>query len=648
MRPALVLLLLLPTAACLGDPAAPASERPTFCGNGQVEDGEQCDAGTEANGTVAGGCRVDCTFGCGDGHLDPRERCDRGSKANGLPDAGCSSECVDGVCGDGRVDADEQCDGGNATSSATCDAECRFLCGNGAVDPGEACDWADPNEPIGSCEFTCRRVQPCGNGRADPGELCDPSAGDGSCTSECTPICGDGQLVGFHEPGGEICDDGPDAVAALSSCDPTSCRFARCGDGLLDRTEPCDDGFDSVTCTEACTLRAGCSAVDVVAGWWTLWIRLQDGTLLASGGNNAFALGLPDDQTSFRRPTPVPWPRFARIAAGELGGAGITADGRLYTWGGREKGQRGLGTAWVEPAPAEVSIGVPVVDVAVGAATTWVVDAEGGLWSFGLDVAGALGLGAAEKAELLATCVAGPCVPTPVRIGPPGVKFRAVAGYSTTGVALDEQGRIWGWGAADAGSIGPTSAAYEPACPAGGGSTLGCEPTPKLLDEALEGVTEVATGAGQTVLLRDGRLFGLGVELQLGLPPAPDGLIHRTAVPVELGAGLLSAGDRFERVASGDHWVFAITREGRLFGAGGNGYGQLGLGRTAPDELFTEILVPGAVRAATASWGHSAILLRDGRVLTMGFTDEIAPGRIGREPTPTDPATKAARIQICP
>lgn len=62
------------------------------CGNGTIEDGEQCDDGDALSGD---GCSSDCQLEedeCGDGTLSAGEQCDDGNTSNG---DGCSSACTD-------------------------------------------------------------------------------------------------------------------------------------------------------------------------------------------------------------------------------------------------------------------------------------------------------------------------------------------------------------------------------------------------------------------------------------------------------------------------------------------------------------------------------------------------------------------------
>jgi cysteine-rich repeat protein len=65
-------------------------DQDAVCGNGQQEEGEECD-GTDAAACGDSVCRDDCTCSeCGDGVLDRGEECDDGNNADG---DGCSATC---------------------------------------------------------------------------------------------------------------------------------------------------------------------------------------------------------------------------------------------------------------------------------------------------------------------------------------------------------------------------------------------------------------------------------------------------------------------------------------------------------------------------------------------------------------------------
>jgi cysteine-rich repeat protein len=98
-----------PTEGPEGQPEGPAasftwitaglSVLPPFCGdeNVDLDEGETCDP-PGSNQGQPNECRDDCTF-CGDGNLDAGEQCDDGNNIDG---DGCSAFCTEeGICGTG-------------------------------------------------------------------------------------------------------------------------------------------------------------------------------------------------------------------------------------------------------------------------------------------------------------------------------------------------------------------------------------------------------------------------------------------------------------------------------------------------------------------------------------------------------------------
>ncbi len=135
---------------------------------------------------------------CGDGNLDFGEQCDDGNNQDGDH---CSATCtVEAFCGDGIVDPNEGCDDGNNVNGDSCSAECtlEFFCGDGVLNVGEQCD--DNNNIDGDgCSSSCTVEPFCGDGNLDPGEQCDDANnvnGDG-----CSAVCA-------VEGGGQGCTPG--------------------------------------------------------------------------------------------------------------------------------------------------------------------------------------------------------------------------------------------------------------------------------------------------------------------------------------------------------------------------------------------------------------------------------------------------------
>jgi cysteine-rich repeat protein len=199
------------------------------------------------------------------------------------------------VCGDGALGGLEACDAGAACGAAggACGHLCQLnpgataaVCGNGTVEPGESCDDENTRDGDG-CSSVCQ-VEPlglvplpvCGNGRLEAGEQCDAGSHNGGtdvpCASDCTSIfggttaalaCGNGVVESpVTAPSmptvAEQCDlgvaNGTPGSACSSLCrwQPAVHPVARCGNGVVEPGEECDDGNDAGGdgCSSECLL----------------------------------------------------------------------------------------------------------------------------------------------------------------------------------------------------------------------------------------------------------------------------------------------------------------------------------------------------------------------------------------------------------
>ena len=157
-----VLLLLLLGVAIWN----PAKTEPN-CGDGVVDDGEECDDGnTDDTDACLNICKTaKAKPPCGDGVVDDGEECDDGNRDN--TDAclnTCKTAMTKPTCGDGVVDDGEQCDDGNRGDADACLNTCKTAkkkptCGDGMVDDGEQCDDGNRDE-TDACLNTCKNAAP--------------------------------------------------------------------------------------------------------------------------------------------------------------------------------------------------------------------------------------------------------------------------------------------------------------------------------------------------------------------------------------------------------------------------------------------------------------------------------------------------------
>lgn len=101
-----------------GTSDAPTTGVPATCGDGAVQDPEECDDGNQVETDI---CTNACTTArCGDGIVGPGEMCDAAGFSSG-----CNDDCTESQCGDARLnpEAGEACDDGDMKGGA-CSPTC--------------------------------------------------------------------------------------------------------------------------------------------------------------------------------------------------------------------------------------------------------------------------------------------------------------------------------------------------------------------------------------------------------------------------------------------------------------------------------------------------------------------------------------------
>ena len=283
-------------------------------------------------------------------------------------------------------------------------------------------------------------------------------------------------------------------IIAASRCEITDVAVAVCADGSLatisaraapdesEEDESEDDAFDALCDGSRSASRLARSDIDsflkplpvprrvpgtrelrfkrVACGGGHVLALAGAGDVYAFGANDSGQLGL-----GHRAPRDSP-ARVAGalltgaegvlcVAAGDTHSAAVTASGRVYTWGGNERGQLGHGCASLgEDAlvPKHVSVaatdtaGVAAVSVACASKAVVAVVASGDVLAWGSGACGALGGGVSDDA------------PEPRRIDP--VRFgneRIVAvsaGHEHFAALAESRRRVFVWGSDAKGQLG--------------------------------------------------------------------------------------------------------------------------------------------------------------------------------------------------
>jgi alpha-tubulin suppressor-like RCC1 family protein len=179
------------------------------------------------------------------------------------------------------------------------------------------------------------------------------------------------------------------------------------------------------------------------------------GEIFCFGDNSYGQLG---DGTLTSRPTPALVPlgpsgvRAREVTAGGGHTCAIDVTGQPWCWGRNDSGQLGVGPGADQPTPTAVPLpgGATARSLSAGGAHTCAVDQGGGLWCWGADDRGQLGLGAA-----------GANVDAPAAVALPAAASAVSAGGAHSCASLGDAS-VWCWGANDSGQLGDGTTVDRP------------------------------------------------------------------------------------------------------------------------------------------------------------------------------------------
>jgi alpha-tubulin suppressor-like RCC1 family protein len=334
----------------------------------------------------------------------------------------------------------------------------------------------------------------------------------------------------------------------------------------------------------------------------------------------------------------------ARVAAGGAFTAATTARGAVVTFGSNARGQLGHSAGAASVAdPREALIPEDVVAVAAGDEHALALGASGGVWAWGRNSHGQLGLGWGavgpdQPSPRLVPALAGEWGTPGGGGGPAPPRVVALAAGAAHSLALAEDGSVFSWGWSAGGALGHGGGhGGGGGGPAGGGGG-GVEPAPRRV-RALDGfgaLAAIAAGGRRSaaVTAGEGRVVAWGEE------GGGQGGSGQTATPSLLPLPLhavssLALGRAHALAARGP------VAPALAWGDGGDGGGAaLGVARdaapggrspgpspvlAAPDGGLgargggAESAVPLYLSAAAAGWKHSLGVTPDGGLVAWGW-----------------------------
>lgn len=327
-----------------------------------------------------------------------------------------------------------------------------------------------------------------------------------------------------------------------------------------------------------------------------------------------------EEPPSINIPRPVRLPhRIATLSAGSRHTLALTTDGQVYSWGWGAQGQLGLGHTNSVVLPTKVESLPPIASISAGGIHSACLDHDGQCYIWGSGEYGQLGLGSDSSILTKPQPLVGEDPATPLRFS----KI-ACGGMHTAGIDMD--GNLWCWGRADSGQTGSGKWVF---------SYFPGLVYPKRVSN-ISDVRDVCCGGFHTVVLTaSGRALAMGKEdfgvLGTGISHSKK-MKQGTETLTEVAA---LADETIVGISCGGWHTLFWTDKGMLYACGKGEYGRLGLGSelNVPAPTLVTFEDP-SVRVVSASCGgsHSLILSSDGRVFSVGRSDD---GRLG-----IGPATK--------
>ncbi len=396
-------------------------DRPGVCPNGLREEGETCD-GTDLGGQTCEGleytggtltCRDDCTLDTG--------------------------ACT--LCGNGIAEGEEECDGEDY-GDVTC-ASLGFY--GGQINCSDTCYLLTTD---------CQTYGRCGDSQiqVSSGEVCDQDNLDGRSCSDEEKWAGD---LSCNEYCNQIISTGCSGIAFVSSGSAHTCltddlQMPFCWGANTRGQSAAPTGtmatrpvwLNVVDCQSAPRILAGFESTCIFCDdTWKLW---------CFGDNRQGQLGL-GDQVDRSVPVAIEDPDqlgWAWIAIGATHLCATVGDGEPYCAGSNARGQLGTGglTDSLLFAPVVKDPGLKFVMLAAGDGFTCGIGGtagEGRLWCWGRGDRGQLGSGLTDDQ------------PLPVEVTVSGAtSFTWITAGADHACALDDTGNAWCWGAGDQGQLG--------------------------------------------------------------------------------------------------------------------------------------------------------------------------------------------------
>lgn len=339
----------------------------------------------------------------------------------------------------------------------------------------------------------------------------------------------------------------------------------------------------AILTTAATGLPAAWARSPRVASGWQHGAALDgNGGLWSWGLNDSGQLGYDtrtDADVGFEQHSTIPQrvgteSDWADVALGSTFTLGLKRDGSLYSWGGNQSGELGLGDTTNRAVPTRIGTASDWRAIAAGARHAVALKNDGSLWTWGLNSHGELGTGwPGGERDFTAHS-------NPTQVGSASTWVAINAwGYHT--LALNSDGSLWAWGDTSDGQSGVTPDFGPTAGPEGE-----YQVTPRRVGVGDEWVA-LGSGLFHSLAIRaDGTLWSFGSNASGEL-----GIGRVNSEPTEIPSAVGASGPWLQ-VTGGAAFTLGLRADGTLWSWGINDQGQLGYDtggapQTSPRQIGT-------------------------------------------------------------
>ena len=285
---------------------------------------------------------------------------------------------------------------------------------------------------------------------------------------------------------------------------------------------------------------------------------------------------------------------FCRITAGVNFSVGIDNSGKLWAWGLNANGQLGNNDVLLVSKVTPIAVsGIAKTFCKISAANTLAftlaIDKNGRVWAWGNNTVGQLGSNTIVNRS------------TPVAIAGAAKTFCEISAGGSFSLAIDKNGKAWGWGANTTGQLGD--------------NTIVSKRTPIAVLGAAKTFCKIGAGLAHTIGLdKNGKLWAWGSNSagQLG-----DNTIVSKRTPI----AVLGAAKTFCQIGVGGSFSIGLDKNGKLWAWGTNVQGQLG------DNTIVSKLTPIAVLGVAKTFctiaangaAHTLAIDKNGKLWSWGL-----------------------------